>query len=63
MKYSEFKEGDNVWVTMPQGSGFEHPQKAKVIEKGADGVVLFERESGHRWWSNSRRIQGIIKDE
>lgn len=60
MKYSEFKEGDIVLVTMPQGSGFEHLQKAKVLEKGKDGIVLFEKDNGRRWWANSRRIASVI---
>ena len=59
MKYKDFNVGDRVAVTMPMGSGFSHPQTARVIEKGADGVVLFEKPDGHRWWANSRRIKEV----
>ena len=62
MKYKEFNVGDAVLVTMPMGSGFEHPQKARVIEKGADGVVLFEKPNGRRWWTNSHRISREDKE-
>ena len=59
MKYKEFNVGDSVNVTMPQNSlGFTHPQRAIVIEKGADGVVLFQKPNGRRWWANSSRIAG-----
>ena len=61
MKYNQFEIGNIVLVAMPQGAGFEHPQKAKVIEKGADGVILFEKVNGRRWWANSRRIKKVIE--
>lgn len=60
MKYSEFKEGDTVLIVMPKDSGFERPQKAKVVEKGEDGVVLFQKPDGRRWWANSRRIKSVV---
>ena len=63
MKYDSFEEGDIVLVYMPQGSGFEHPQKAIVIEKGANGIVLLQKPGGHRWWTNSSRIKLRIRDE
>ena len=56
MKYRNFNVDDSVLVTMPQGSGFEHPQQARVLEKGRHGVVLFQKPNGRRWWANSRRI-------
>ena len=62
MKYKEFKVGDRVLVTMPMNSGFNHPQNARVIEKGADGIVLFEKPNGRRWWTNSRRIAMIVAE-
>ncbi len=63
MKYRDFNVGDKVAVIMPMGSGFSHPQTARVIEKGASGVVLFEKPDGHRWWTNSRRIKEVVKNE
>lgn len=59
MKYKEFGVGDIVLVSMPKGAGFTHPQKAKVIEKGTDGICLFEKPDGRRWFTNSRRILSV----
>ena len=60
MKYKDFDIGDSVLVTMPQGSGFDRPQGAKVLEKGSDGIVLFQKPNGKRWWANSRRIAIVV---
>ncbi len=57
MKYKEYDIGDWVNVAMPMGSGFEHPQRGKVLEKGMDGVVFLEKPNGRRWWTNSSRIK------
>ena len=57
MKYRDFECGDSVLVKIPQRSyGFEHPQRASVIEKGKKGIVLFQKPNGKRWWANAHRI-------
>ena len=61
MKYKDFSIGDEVKVIMPKGSGHLRPCIARILDKGADGVVLFENEKGKRWWANSRRIKQVVK--
>ena len=67
MKYKDFDINDNVLVAMPMKSlGFNHPQNARVVGKGRNGIVLFEKPNGRRWWANSRRIvavESLIEEE
>lgn len=60
MKYADFQVGDTVLVVMPKGSG-QREVETKVVEKGADGIVLLERRDGRRFFTNAHRIKEVTK--